>query len=130
MSLEAALRAYVLADSALAAAVGTRMYPRRLPQGPAFPALVYQRIDTRRLHGMSGPDGLPRARVQITCWAASVSGAMDTAALVRGRLDGFRGAWSDVTVGACLCVGERDLDDPETGRAAVVQDYMIQYREG
>ena len=129
MSLETALRAYVLADAAIAAAVGARMYPRRLPQVPTLPALVYQRIDTRRLHDLDGPDGLPRPRVQITVWAANVQGATDTAALVRGRLDGYRGAWGDVTVGSCLCVGERDLDDPETGRMGVAQDYMIQYQE-
>lgn len=129
MSLETALRAYVLADVAIAAAVGVRMYPRRLPQGPPLPALVYQRVDTRRLHDFDGPDGLPRARVQIAAWAANVQGATDAAALVRARLDGYRGAWGDVEVGACLCVAERDLDDPETGRSAVVMDYMIQWRE-
>ena len=129
MSLETALRAYVLADAATAAIVGQRMYPRRLPQGPTLPALDYQRVDTRRLHDFDGPDGLPRARVQVRAWGASVQSATDTAALVRARLDGFKGAWGAVTVGACLCVAERDLDDPETGRSAVVQDYMIQWRE-
>lgn len=129
MSLETALRAYVLADPAIAAAVGQRMYPRRLPQGPTLPALVYLRVDTRREHDMDGPDGLPRPRVQVTAWAANVQAATELAALVRVRLDGYRGAWGDVTVGSCLCVGERDLDDPETGRSAVAQDYMIQYQE-
>ena len=129
MSLETALRAYMLADAAVAVAVGTRMYARKLPQGPTLPALAYQRIDTRRQHDMAGPDGLPRARVQITAWGANVQAATETAALVRGRLDGYRGTWGDVTVGACLCVGERDIDDPETGRAGVAQDYMIQYQE-
>lgn len=129
MSLETALRAYLLADAAVAAAVGGRVYPRRLPQGPAFPAIVYQRVDTRRGHDMSGPDGLPRPRVQITTWAGSVQAATDAAALVRKRLDGFRGAWGGVTVGSCLCVGERDIDDPETARVGVIQDYMIQHEE-
>jgi len=129
VSLETALRAYVLADPAIAAAVGQRMYPRRLPQGPTLPALVYLRVDTRREHDMDGPDGLPRPRVQVTAWGANVQAATELAALVRVRLDGYRGAWGDVTVGSCLCVGERDLDDPETGRSAVAQDYMIQYQE-
>ena len=129
MSLETALRAYVLADAAIAAAVGQRMYPRGLPQGPTFPALVYSRVDTRRLHDLDGPDGLPRARVQVTAWGSSVQAATELAALVRKRLDGYRGAWGDVMIGSCLCVGERDLDDPETGRNAVAQDYMIQYQE-
>lgn len=129
MSLLTALRTYVLADAMVTALVGVRMYPRRLPQGPTLPAIAYQRIDTRREHDMDGPDGLPRARVQLSIWAASVAAAEELAAAVRGRLDGYKGAWGSVTVGSCLCVGERDLDDPETGRNAVVQDYMIQWRE-
>jgi hypothetical protein len=129
MSLETALRSYVLADVAIAAAVGVRMYPRRLPQGPTLPALVYQRVDTRRLHDFDGPDGLPRARVQIAAWASNVAGAWELANAVRARLDGYRGAWGDVTIGSCLCVGERDIDDPETGRAGVAQDYHIQFVE-
>jgi len=129
MSLETAMRAYVLADATVAAAVGTRMYSRKPPQTPGVPYIVYQRIDTRRLHDMDGPDGLPRPRVQIACWAANSTGAADLADAVRERLDGYRGAWGDVTIGSCLCVGESDTDDPETGRAGVRQDYMIQYRE-
>ncbi len=129
MTLETALRAYTLADATVAGLAGTRMYPAKLPQGPTLPAIVYQRIDTRRQHDMAGPDGLPRPRVQVTAWAANVAGAWALANAVRGRLDGFSGQWGDVAIGSCLCVGERDLDDPETGRAGVSQDYMIQFGE-
>ena len=129
MSLETALRTFVLADAAVTSLAGTRMYPRKLPQTPVLPAIVYQRIDTRRMHDMAGPDGLPRPRFQVTCWASNVGDAVTLAAAVRGRLDGYRGAWGDVTVGSCLCVGESDADDPETGRVGVRQDYMIQHQE-
>ncbi len=129
MTLETALRTYTLADTAVAGLAGTRMYPAKLPQGPTLPALVYQRIDTRRLHDLNGPDGLPRPRVQVTAWAANVAGAWALANAVRERLDGYRGQWGDVAIGSCLCVGERDTDDPETGRAGVIQDYMIQFAE-
>lgn len=130
MSLETALRTYTLAGATVAALAGTRMYPRVLPQTPTLPAIVYQRIDTRRLHDMAGPDGLPRTRMQVTCWAADVAGAVAMAAAVRERLDGFRGAWGSEAVGACLCVGERDIDDPEARRAGVALDFLIQYQEG
>ncbi len=129
MTLETALRAYTLADVTVTALAGVRMYPAKLPQNPTLPALVYQRIDTRRQHDLDGPDGLPRPRLQVTAWAANVSAAWELANAVRVRLDGYRGAWGDVTVGSCLCVGEREIDDPETGRMGVAQDYMIQYRE-
>jgi len=129
MSLETALRTYTLAGAEVASLAGIRMYPAKLPQVPTLPAIVYQRIDTRREHDHDGPDGLPRPRLQVTCWATSVGAAWDLAGAVRRRLDGYKGAWGSVQVQSCLCVGERDLDDPETGRAGVAQDYMIQFVE-
>lgn len=129
MTLETELRTYTLAGTAVAASVGTRMYARKLPQNPTLPAISFQRVDARRLHDMAGPDGLPRPRMQLTCWGKTPAEASDLAAVVRQRLDGYRGAWGAIDIGSCLCVGEKDLDDPETGRVAVAQDYMIQFTE-
>jgi hypothetical protein len=129
MSLEAELRTYTLADGTVTALVGTRMHARMLPQTPTLPAIVFQRIDTRRTHDMDGPDGLPRPRMQVTSWATTPAGVTDLATAVRDRLDGYRGVWGAVTVGSCLLVGERDLNDPDASRFAVAQDYMIQYQE-
>lgn len=129
MTIETELRAYTLAGAEVAALVGTRMYPQHLPQNPTLPALVYQRIDTRRLHDMDGPDQLPRPRIQIAAWASSAATAWETVDAVRRRLDGYRGAMGVIDVQSCLCVGERDVDDPDTGRTGVEQDYHIQFRE-
>lgn len=129
MALEAELRTYTLAGAAVAGLVGTRMHARMLPQAPTLPAIVYQRIDTRRLHDLAGPDGLPRARMQVTCWGSTPAVAYSVASVVRERLDGFKGTWGTLTIGSCLCVGERDLDDPEASRNAVALDFMIQYEE-
>jgi hypothetical protein len=129
VTLEAELRTYTLAGVAVAGLVGTRMHARMLPQAPTLPAIVYQRIDTRRLHDLAGPDGLPRARMQVTCWGSTPAVAYSVASVVRERLDGFKGTWGTLTIGSCLCVGERDLDDPEASRNAVALDFMIQYEE-
>jgi hypothetical protein len=129
MTLETELRAYTLADATVAGLVGTRMYPQKLPQNPTLPALVYQRIDTRREHAHDGPDQLPRPRMQIAAWASSSATAWDVVNAVRERLDGYRGAMGAIDVQSCLCVGERDQDDPDTGRTGVTQDYLIQFRE-
>lgn len=129
MTLEAELRTYTLAGAAVLALVGTRMHARMLPQSPTLPAIVYQRIDTRRQHDLDGPDGLPRPRMQVTCWGSTPAVAYSVAQTVRERLDGFKGAWGTLTIGSCLCVGERDLDDPEANRSGVALDFMIQYEE-
>lgn len=129
MTLEAELRTYTLNGAAVAALVGTRMHARMLPQTPTLPALTYFRVDTRRLHDMDGPDGLPRPRMQVTSWATTPAGAYELAAAVRQRLDGYKGTWGTLTISSCLCVGERDLDDPDAARNGVAQDYMIQFVE-
>ena len=129
MTLETELRTYTLAGAGVTALVGTRMHARVLPQTPTLPAIVYQRISTRRQHDLAGPDGLPRPRMQVTAWAATPAEAYDLAAAVRARLDGYKGAWGALTIGSCLCVGEMDLEDPDASRSAVAQDYMIQFLE-
>lgn len=127
--LEPAMRDFLLGGTQVSSQVGTRVYPDVLPLTPVLPAVVYQRITTRRLHDMQGPDGLPRARMQLTIWADSAINASSVAALVRGRLDGQKGTWRDVEVQACLCVSDRNSRDNETGRCSVIQEYMIQYTE-
>ena len=129
MTLEAELRTYTLAGAAVAGLVGTRMHARMLPQTPTLPAIVYQRVDTRRLHDLAGPDGLPRPRMQVTCWGSTPAVAHSVASVVRERLDGFKGTWGTLTIGSCLMVGERDLDDPDASRSGVALDFMIQYEE-
>ena len=128
--MEEDVRTYLLAGDEVATLVGTRMYPRKLPQTPTLPALVFQRVDTRRLHGLDGADGLPRVRLQITAWATLPLGAATVAQAVRSRLDGETGAMSASTIEACLCVGERDVTDAEAGRFGVALDFLIQFQEG
>ena len=84
MTLEEGLRTYTLAGVAVAGLVGTRMHARVLPQSPTLPAIVYQRISTRRLHDMAGPDGLPQARMQVTCWGSTPANTPRRARASRG----------------------------------------------
>ena len=89
----------------------------------------YKHLWSAELHDLAGPDGLPRARMQLTCWGSTPAAAYSVAAAVRARLDGTRGTWGSLTIGACLCVSERDLDDPEASRSGVALDFIIQYQE-
>lgn len=125
MTLEADLRAFTLADLAVAGVVGQRMHARKLPQKPELPALVYQRISTRREHDLDGPDGAPRVRMQVTCWAAQPADAYRLAGIVRRRLDGHRGRMGAGGVGFVQCGGERDVEDPDAGRSGVALDFVI-----
>jgi len=95
-------------DAGVIALVGSRIYPQVIPQDVALPAMAYQRISGPRDHTHSGPSGLARARVQITCSASSYSQAKGVAAAVRESVDGFKGTMLDVTVGAAFVEDEID----------------------
>jgi hypothetical protein len=74
MTPEVAVRARLIADPAVYALVGTRIYPDILPQPPTFPAIVYFRASAAQ-EGLTqdrsvGPT-LPR--IQIDSWAESRS---------------------------------------------------------
>lgn len=99
MTIGAALRAHLLADTAIAAIVAARVYPLRLPQPKAgvvnLPAIVIQRISGFRFKHLRGADALARPRYQVDCWAQTHDAATALGSLVRQRLNGFAGEWTD-----------------------------------
>lgn len=85
-------------------ALGERVYPQRLPQGPIPPAATYEQVgmgaDDMTL---DGPSGLRGPRVRVNVWAGTEDEVDTVAASVRGALHGFRGlAGADVVDGAFL----------------------------
>ena len=90
--LRPALRAFLLADTALSTAVGgARIYPIVLPQAVTEPSLVYNTVSEVNDHHMQGASGLVMQRIQIDAWAREPDDADTIARLAKERLDGFRG---------------------------------------
>lgn len=131
------LRAYLLADGAIAALVGTRVYPVILPQGVTATSIVYSRISGQGDHHMQGASGLSRPRIQIDCWSLSADHAASLALAVKERIDGFRGAmpWGasspqdSAEVLAIFFESERDDYDPDSKLYRVSHDYLVWFRE-
>jgi hypothetical protein len=73
--VEESLRARLLADTAVAALVGTRVTWIDRPQGATLPAVTLQIISPGRAYTHGGADGLADTRVQIDCWGASYASA-------------------------------------------------------
>jgi hypothetical protein len=126
-----ALTAFLLADAGIAAAVGTRVYPVRLPQGTAAASVVYNRISAIGDHTMQGASGLARPRIQIDCWAPTHDAATALANLVKDALDGFRGPMGNgVQVQGAFFDSERDLPFDDDGKLyGVSRDYLVWYEE-
>lgn len=133
MTINAGLRAFLGADSAISAIIGampnTRVYPVRLPQNPTLPAITYFRVSGQRVHASSGALGLSGPRMQIDCWATKYEDAHALAELVRKRIDGYRGPMGSETVQGVFFESERDLYEPEPDQHRVSRDYFVWFSE-
>jgi len=95
MTITEALRTHLLGDAAIAALVGARIYPLRLPQKVTMPAIVLSLISDPRPGHLRGVAGMARARYQVDAWAQTYDGATQLGGLCRQRLNGFAGEWTD-----------------------------------
>lgn len=71
MDMEAALRARLIGDTAVAALVGSRVSWVQRPQAADYPAITLQMIDDPREQHLKGVQTLQKALVQIDVWATT-----------------------------------------------------------
>ena len=127
--LRPALREFLLADPAIAAAVVDRIFPSRIPQGTRGSCIVYNRISDQGFHVYEGPLGFARPRYQLDSWASNPDTAAGLANLIKERLDGFAGSMGSVTVQGALFQSLFEAYDPEADLYRVSQDYLIMFVE-
>lgn len=103
-SVEASLFSLLTTGSpnAVAAIVGTRVYPDVLPQGVLYPAIRVQRISTPRAQyrALDGRAEYASPRMQVDCWALSRSGALALAQAVYGMLEGHHATVAGLRIDA------------------------------
>lgn len=107
VSIRKAVAAALAEEPTIAALVGDRIFPLFVPlvETEEFPALTYQLVSLTRSRHLRGPNGLARARVQITCISRNTDDADALADAVR-VFDGFVGVLGGIAV-----VVETILDD-------------------
>lgn len=134
--IRTALRGFVLADTTVASIVGTRMFPRVLPQGVRDPAIVYNRVSMLGDHHMQGASGLVEVRMQIDAWAETADDAYELAVAVKQRIDGYRGEMQSVAsppevvfVQGVFFANARDDYDSNRQLYRESWDYMLHYGE-
>ena len=125
-TLQGTLRARVLADTGVAALLGTRLYAMRLPENVVLPAATFQRISSRYIGAHNGPSGVAAMRYQFTAFAMSYNEAVELADAMRVALDGWHSPAAGLNnIQAAYAEGELDLYEPETARYFVPLDVMI-----
>lgn len=125
MGIEAELFEVLTEAAAVAALVGTRVYPMILPQNPTLPAVVYQEIRTEARAAADGDTGQRESRFQLTWWATSYAAVKSGKAALVGLLSGYRGGSIElITVDAM-----HDDRDPETGWWSEIADVVVLWKE-
>ena len=130
--MEEALVAFLLADTALTALLGTNIYWMQKPQGVSTPVLVLTRISGTRDMQMLGPSGLVESRVQCDCDGLTYASAKNTARALRNRLSGFKGTQGVMTFHGCFLEAERDTFEDALTTDKIFRtslDFMIWHKE-
>lgn len=121
----ALVREALLAQPAVTALVGTRMYDR-IPALPTWPLLVIDTVDEAETDWHTW-----EARVQVDAWGSGPSSNDEQQARLIARtivasMRDLKGSWSS---GDIVNVGMANMipaPDDETGRARFVIDLMVQ----
>lgn len=131
-TIESAVVALLLADTATIAFIANRIHPATDPQNLARPKLTYQRIrskaDTAN-GGFSnnGPTGFEVATLQIDCWADSMLTAKQTIRAARNALNGYAGTVNGINIGCIRKTDERELPaELYPGKTKPPQRYMLE----
>jgi hypothetical protein len=130
-----ALRHKLVGTTAVAAILGTRIYPDKLPQGATLPAAVYYGISGNDEPGLAGLLGRAEQRVQIDAIASgkSLDGRADANALSKAIRDALtsswgRGAWGStgatVVVSGCVPEGGERYDTQGLGDGSDDDQYI------
>ena len=99
-------------DATIKGVCGDRIYPQRMPQNAAVPAVVYTINDITPVKSLSGESGLDNVTVEITCWAKSYTAAHLLATAVRSAF---------VASGRAFLTGSlQDAEDEETRNFGVI----------
>ena len=124
MELEDALRTRLLADTAIAALIGERMYVLQAPQGVEVPYVVYLVVTTSPTYGQGCISD--ETVIQYSVFAQSYGQARTIAKLIRASLENFGGAIEGVSIGCIkfdgIGVSEREK---ESQLAHISYDFRI-----
>jgi CHAD domain-containing protein len=129
MTLDEALRAHLVADVAVAALVGSRIYPVSLAQQGSLPAIMYRRVAVWPEHDRSSRRAdIARTRYQVECYGATFDDARAVATALKDALATLTKA-SDPAISHALVQSEFDDFEPEPGRWRAIVDVHIYHEE-
>ncbi len=123
MTVAAAIFSLLTGDTATAALVGDRVYPKVAPQSVVRPYVVYHKTTRRPQKTLDG-FSLTRDLWQIDAWSNTYDEAEAIAAAIEAVLEGFRGDAGGISLASSL---DNAFDDyePDTTLHRQSLDFVI-----
>ena len=126
-SPESVARSALVADAAVSAILGNRVFPVLAPATAALPFATYRRSGVIRSQSLSGPVGVPTVQMTLDLYAETYEAVRDLADKCRLVLDGYGATLNNVEVKNVSLQNEADGFvqlaggdlPPEIGRAHV-----------
>ena len=107
-SPEAAVRNALVTDQAVAALVGTKVYPVLAPATATLPFITWRRISVQREQGLAGPLGNAMVMLSVDVYAETYEAVRDLADACRVVLDGWGGTYQNAVVKNVSLTNEAD----------------------
>jgi hypothetical protein len=138
VTIERAIRDYLVAGAEVAALIGDRFTPAPAPQEQRGPFATWQYQVVERVSSFDGPSGLVNANYHVECSAetgsrresgAGYAEARAVATAIRRRLDGYSGRLEGMDTSILLTAGPSDDFDGETRMPVVTLDFSVWHEE-
>ena len=98
MSIEEAIKAYLLTKTGITSLVSTRILADEVTEGIAFPAIAYQKISDTKDHFLTGQSKLERPIFQYTAYATTKTSARAIADQIKLALVDYQGTLSGIVI--------------------------------
>ncbi len=127
MTIQEAIRTYLMTVVPVTALIGNRMYDIALPAQVMLPAISYFVVSEPGNYTHQGSSHLRDIRMQFSCWGKTYATARAVVTQVLTALEAYTGTLSGLPIGHCLLANIRDVPEPEANVYHIAVDFMIGY---
>ena len=129
MNVLKAIRAKLIADTAVAAVIGAKCYPVVAPQKAAVPFVILSIVNVDPTDTKSGVSTTDVFRIQADSYAASYDAVQDLDKKVRTAIDKFMGTSSGIYIDGVRYLTSQDAYEEEPGEYRRISDYIVRIKE-
>lgn len=114
-------------DSELITLLGgtSKIFPIRIPQETAYPAITYTKLSQSPNHTKTGPSLVDEVRIQIDTYSKDYAQLVSIDKRVRTLLDYYTGTIVSVNVDSIWFVNSTEVGEPELGLKHFATDYQM-----